>query len=152
MFNRARVDAATHSRRLAIIPVVILLIVAAVQIYLARTADLTPWKGGGFGMFSTTDSVANRFLRVYGSGPDHSEELLLEGKLVDLAAKVQAFPNRVLLEKLGKAIFRDRRFMEMGMDAVRIEVWKAEYNKEDLRPTVRMLQRFEYKTNGNRSR
>jgi hypothetical protein len=57
-------DAVDKSRSLAFIPVVILLFIGGIQIYLAKTTNLTPWKGGGFGMFSTTDGAANRSLRV----------------------------------------------------------------------------------------
>jgi hypothetical protein len=71
-------DAVDKSRSLAFIPVVILLFIGGIQIYLGKTTNLTPWKGGGFGMFSTTDGAANRSLRVFGTGPDQSEELLLE--------------------------------------------------------------------------
>ncbi len=40
----------------------LLTIVACRQIYLAKTQNLRPWKGGGFGMFSTVD---RRFFRSY---------------------------------------------------------------------------------------
>ena len=36
--------------------------VAATQHYFAHTQNLTPWKGGGFGMFSTIDSRATRIV------------------------------------------------------------------------------------------
>jgi hypothetical protein len=41
----------------------ILVIVAAAQLYNAHFRNLTPWEGGGFGMFSTVDSMGNRLLR-----------------------------------------------------------------------------------------
>ncbi len=40
------------------------MLVAASQVVLATTTDLTPWRGGGFGMFSTTDNHDQRFLRI----------------------------------------------------------------------------------------
>lgn len=42
----------------------LLVLVACVQLALVRTHDLTAWKGGGFGMFSTLDSPSARTLRV----------------------------------------------------------------------------------------
>ena len=42
---------------------------------LARTAGLSPWKGGGFGMFSTTDDAGRRRVRVFVSAPERSEEI-----------------------------------------------------------------------------
>ena len=38
------------------------MLVACAQLALVRAFDLTPWKGGGFGMFSTLDSSRNRTL------------------------------------------------------------------------------------------
>lgn len=43
-----------------VVPTAMLLGIALYQHYLARTVQLTPWKGGGFGMFSTIDSGGNR--------------------------------------------------------------------------------------------
>jgi len=42
----------------------LLLLVAAVQVTAVLVAGLTPWKGGGFGMFSTVDRLDYRVLRV----------------------------------------------------------------------------------------
>jgi hypothetical protein len=39
-------------------------LVLATHVAARRSSDLTPWKGGGFGMFSTVDSPAGRVVRV----------------------------------------------------------------------------------------
>ena len=44
---------------------VLLAALALTQLYLGTQQWLTPWKGGGFGMFSTVDSSGGRSLRVY---------------------------------------------------------------------------------------
>lgn len=58
---------------LSLIPAILLSIVAAAQVRLTRTEQLTPWKGGGFGMFSTNGdaSLGARPLSPRLS-PDHS--------------------------------------------------------------------------------
>ena len=48
------------ARLRATIPPALLALVACVQIGLARFTPLTPWKGGGFGMFATADGASNR--------------------------------------------------------------------------------------------
>ena len=58
-----------------ILPPVLLVIVAVSQIVVARTADLTPWKGGGFGMFATLDHGAYRGVDIVVDAPDRSESL-----------------------------------------------------------------------------
>lgn len=44
---------------------VLLSALALTQVYLGTQQWLTPWKGGGFGMFSTVDSPSGRSLRTY---------------------------------------------------------------------------------------
>ena len=63
------------SSRSRLLPPLLLTVVALLQIVLARTADLTAWKGGGFGMFSTLDHGAYRGVDIVVDGPDRSESL-----------------------------------------------------------------------------
>jgi len=48
-------DYTTHPHWWCYLPVVLLIGVAYLQIWLTRSADLTLWSGGGFGMFTTVD-------------------------------------------------------------------------------------------------
>ena len=52
-------------RYLPFVPMVVLLTVAAFQAYNAREHLLSPWKGGGFGMFATADQPTARLVRVF---------------------------------------------------------------------------------------
>lgn len=56
-------------RRLSLLPVVVLCAVGCAQMVLVHSGGLTPWKGGGFGMFSSVASPATRLLRVYVETP-----------------------------------------------------------------------------------
>jgi len=58
------------------LPCLILIGVATLQIYLAHTANLTPWKGGGFGMFAAIDSPSMRVI--------WAEALTQEGEVISL--------------------------------------------------------------------
>src|SRR5918993_690761 len=57
----------THHRRLAAalpyVAPVLLVAVAVQQIILSSAFHLSPWTGGGFGMFSSVDTFATRVLR-----------------------------------------------------------------------------------------
>lgn len=132
------------ARYLAFIPTTFLIIVACIQIYLARNADLTPWKGGGFGMFSTTDGNANRYLRVYVTGPQRSEEILIKSSLEDLATRAQMYPGNSQLEKLAKAILKDQQKKNLPAQSVRIEVWRIQYDQPTLRPTTKVIHEYTY--------
>jgi len=43
----------------------LLVLVAARQIYLVQSQQLTPWLGGGFGMFASVDRIDHRVTRAY---------------------------------------------------------------------------------------
>lgn len=54
-----------RDRLLAALVPLVLTVVALYQVTTALTEDLTPWKGGGFGMFATADHPETRVLRTY---------------------------------------------------------------------------------------
>lgn len=56
---------------------VLLLLVAGRQFYLAQTQLLTPWLGGGFGMFASIDRIDHRVVRAYAITEDSEIPLLL---------------------------------------------------------------------------
>ena len=75
---------------LAFLPVTLLVIVALNQIHLAHTVHLSPWKGGGFGMFSSTDGGPNRHLRIFLRGLPSRHEVQVPQPLEDLADRAEA--------------------------------------------------------------
>ena len=124
----------------AAIPTALLLAVAVTQIVLVNVADLSPWKGGGFGMFATTDGTAFRYVRLFVDAPERSEELHVTDSLEFDAVRAQLFPSDRFLTQLGEAAgARERRH---GREAVtvRVEVWKVEFADEPLRANERRLR------------
>ena len=73
--GRAAVEGRTSEVPSRLVPPLLLFVMAVIQIALARTADLTPWKGGGFGMFATLDHAAYRAVDIVVDAPDRSEAL-----------------------------------------------------------------------------
>lgn len=65
-----------YNRFLIYAPTAILIIVAAIQAFRVSNQDLSPWKGGGFGMFSTIDAPTSRYIAGY---------LITENELVPIA-------------------------------------------------------------------
>jgi hypothetical protein len=84
---------------------VLLSAVALFQIYAARTAWLTPWKGGGFGMFSTVDSPGVRFLRIVLQTDRGVVRVAVPARFQREAAQLREAPNEkslsVLVKQLG---------------------------------------------------
>jgi len=116
------------SSRLAVaLPSVALVVVACVQVALARTATLSPWKGGGFGMFASTDGLPFRAVRLFVSAPERSEEVLVPPSLDDLAARTATFPHDRALGRLARAVGDREARQGRAVDRVTVEVWRAAY-------------------------
>ena len=122
------------------LPVALLLAVACAQVTLTRTAGLSPWKGGGFGMFSTTDDAGRRHVRVFVSAPERSEEIAITPSLEDAAARAAVLPGdgssrawRVGWSSASAGISRP-------VETVRIEAWRIEYAPDTLAATTRLTR------------
>lgn len=76
--------------------------IAVLQFVLAHTEGLSPWKGGGFGMFASVDAPSMRFLSAEGVEADGGEvwidayEMVSEPELL----RWQSWPEPELLEQL----------------------------------------------------
>jgi hypothetical protein len=85
----------------------ILVAVALVQAFLAHTQDMTPWKGGGFGMFASVDRANHRSVRVFLGTPDGEVPAVFaatEGVSAvpeDTIVRVRNLPTQGALDSLG---------------------------------------------------
>ena len=127
------------------LPAAILLSVALTQVALTRVADLSPWKGGGFGMFSTTDGTAFRFVRLFAESPDRSEELTVAASLEEAALRAQLFPSNRFLARLGKAAAQREQRHRRSVSSIRVEIWRIEFADSPLRGTERQLRSFMFR-------
>jgi hypothetical protein len=86
-------------RRVAIAPLCLCL-VAALHLTRVVWSNQTPWKGGGFGMFSTVDSESARFLRAYLVTSEGEIPLPIPEALAKREAEVRAAPNQAALDEI----------------------------------------------------
>src|SRR4029450_5247762 len=86
------------------LPAVLLGIIAGGQLVLARTANLTPWKGGGFGMFSTLAPGAFRRVSVVADAPERSEPIEIPESLQETAGRAVNCPADWLLRRLAAEV------------------------------------------------
>ena len=101
--------ASTHTtytswrRALIYLPPVMLVVVALAQLTLRYTGDLVPWKGGGFGMFSSVDNEWNRVIRIFliADGREHPiVRIPSSGALALQFARARALPTSDRLRRL----------------------------------------------------
>src|SRR5262245_23101717 len=126
------------------LPAVLLVIVACVQIVLTRTTDLTAWKGGGFGMFSTLDHAAYRGVDIVIEAPNRSEALAVPSSLQEIAARAASCPADWLLKTLAEEVVAREQWYERDVSRVKLTVWRTEFDSGTLRASEQTLRTFVY--------
>ena len=126
------------------LPAALLCVVAIAQVGLARGAGLTPWKGGGFGMFSTLDHSAYRGVDVLIEAPDRSEQQAIPPSLDKLAARTAAYPADALLRRLAEGVVARERRYNRPVTRVTLSVWRTDFDPVTLEATERPLRTFVY--------
>jgi hypothetical protein len=124
-------------------PVTILLVVAAVQVTLVHRADLSPWKGGGFGMFAAVDGGAVRVVRIFVAAPGRSEELVIPPSLEVDAERAATFPRPRLLARLARRVAERERSRGRPVATVRVEAWSATLTDDGSQANARRLAVYE---------
>jgi len=116
-------DRAVFNRRVALAPLCLCL-VAGLHLYRVATADQTPWKGGGFGMFSTVDSESARYLRCYLLGDDGTEfPLAIPNSLSKRAAELRAAPSLDGAKQLALRLARRRWSQPTASRMAEAQLW-----------------------------
>jgi hypothetical protein len=126
------------------IPPLLLILVALVQIALARTADLTPWKAGGFGMFATLDHGAHRGVDIVVEAPNRSEAMEVPASLEIAAARAVAFPAEWLMRALAEGVAAREKRHQRPVSRVTVTVWRTDFDRTTLHASERPLRRFVY--------
>ncbi len=106
------------------LPVCLLLAVAANQIVLSHRAGLNPWKGGGFGMFATADRGSLRQVQVYRVDRDGDVRLSLPDAVEVQRRAAQELPQDRNLRALAEALAGDAK----GRKTLRVEIWRARFD------------------------
>src|SRR5438105_11942664 len=99
----ARYDRWHFCRRAALAPLCLCL-VAGLHVVRVWTCRQTPWKGGGFGMFSTVDDESARFLRCYLVTDDGELPLAIPPAADKMVAEIRAAPTQSALDDLAQRL------------------------------------------------
>jgi hypothetical protein len=121
-----------HGMRRALAAPGLLLALALAQLGGFAWFGLSPWLGGGFGMFATNDHGAFRRVRVTELTRDGERPVAVPSELERLQRHVREVPREANLRRLGAAL-RERT---PGLGALRIEVWRTEFAPDDLAPRL----------------
>ena len=142
----------TFLKTLGWLPCILLLAGTINHFVLVQTGNLSPWLGGGFGMFASTDVPHSRLLVVTAVNENGDEYTVpLKGRLKKLKRRARGMPGRSQLEMLARETWEklERKPVdETGSPLVslRIEVWKTRYLANSLQPqqTQIALEHFNF--------
>lgn len=124
-----------------------LVAVATAQIVAAKTGPISPWLGGGFGMFATTDSPARRHLHAVALREGLRQEIEIPAEFAIDERKAVAFPTEARLRALAEALAA----VELAegdpdagpLQAISIRVYRARHDRETLAPSGEPLASLE---------
>ena len=122
----------------------LLVVVAALQVVMAKTIGLTPWKGGGFGMFSTLDHGAYRGVDILIEAPERSESQHVPPSLEEIAARAANCPAEWLLRELAAGVVARERRYERPVSRVTLTVWRTRFDPSSLAASEVPLRTFVY--------
>jgi hypothetical protein len=126
------------ARWLPLIPAILLTLVALNQLRLSHTHELDPWKGGGFGMFSTCSGANARHTHVFVSDEAGESEVDLPDDLEDTEDRLLVLPTQHWRERFARELSNAMLEEHPEHTAVRVEIWQTTYDVEDLSPeTIR---------------
>lgn len=127
------------------LPSILLLALAINQLILANFFDLSPWLGGGYGMFSTADVGSNRHIHVYSKSEGVIKEIVYPLNLNELALKTKSFPTN---QNLSNFAYKISEFeQDTNTSSIEVQVWKSDFKKKSLQPSSYLLKSLEVHLN-----
>ncbi len=123
-----------------VLPGALLAVVALHQLFLAQTVGLSPWFGGGFGMFSTADAGRARHIHAAVLRPGLEREVFVPEQLAVLAVRARTLPSDANLTALARELALLPSPDHGPPTGVRIQVWRTRYHPETLVPESHLLR------------
>lgn len=123
------------------LPAALLIVVAANQFRLATTESLSPWSGGGFGMFSSTDSPGRRHLHAFVLNEAIRKEVVIPPQMAESVRRATTLPRRERLSELAAEFALLESRGRIRWDAVELQVWAVDYEPGSLAPSGRLVRK-----------
>lgn len=138
--SEAAGSAAPKDRWARVLPGALLFVVALHQLFLAHTSNISPWYGGGFGMFSTADAGRARHLHAFVLRPGLEREVFAPVELEDIERRTLTLPSDANLRALARELAELPTPDDGPPTGVRIQVWRTDYHPDTLAPESHLLR------------
>jgi len=95
----------------------------AIQLFLANTQRLNPWKGGGYGMYTGIHYYYNQ---IYIPGMVVDSMIADNREMKRILGRLKLMPNDQNLVKAAKFVLKTT-----DKDSIQIQIWKPRVNSEN---------------------
>ncbi len=126
------------------LPALLLVAVATNQLRLAHVEGLSPWSGGGFGMFSTTDAPGNRHLHAFVQNEGIRREVAVTFDLHRTIRRATTLPAQARLRELADEFKLRESGGRIQWDEVEIQIWAVDYEPVTLAPGGRLVRKEKF--------
>jgi hypothetical protein len=116
------------------LPAALLVAVALAQIALARHAALSPWLGGGFGMFASTDGWGRREVRAVALREGMRRPLAPMRDAPAASRRAAALPSEAHLRALARELAGLPGRDEAPLRAIELEICGVRFERDTLEP------------------
>ncbi len=124
------------------LPALMLVAVAGVQLTLAHLESLSPWSGGGFGMFSTLDHGSQRHLHAFVVRPGLRREVRPPAELERAVSRALTLPTEARLHDIAVELAGTPTPDHGPPTAVQLQVWSTRFDPSTLTPSSRILREY----------
>jgi hypothetical protein len=106
---------------------------------------MSPWLGGGFGMFSSFDGWSHRHIRVYAVRPGVRRQLEIPEALRPEVAAALALPTDERLARVARGLQRAPSPDAGPLEAIVVQVVRPRLDPETLQPTGEIVRGIDFR-------
>ena len=119
------------------VPIIALLVIA-VHFILSSTMQLSPWKGGGFGMYTDVHYYYNELTFTNLNKPFDSI-IIQNRKVAEFVMDVKRFPNDSNLKRIAELVSK-----YATNDTIRVQLWKPVINSKTASYSRELINQYQY--------
>ena len=113
----------SEDKWLVSIPLFVMTAMLCLQFYLVKQHELSVWRLGGFGMFSTVHDIGTRHVRVLSVTEQGEEAIEFDGLYDYLEERARVLPSDKNLYLFGRDLCRAAEIEPTEVNEVRVEYW-----------------------------
>lgn len=126
----------------------VMLMMMCLQYVLIQTVHISPWKGGGFGMFSTINTPISHIVRVYNNSNGKKTPVLIPESLKPFEKNIRHIAAGYNIDALKKALQKEKWILKDStlilanekdslpltqLNSLTVELWRYKFDIETKR-------------------